>query len=936
MTRAALPELFAQALELDEAARHALLEETAGRDPELARELERLLASSGDDPSPIDRSPWAALDPSTNGAPPIPGRIGPYRVLREIGRGGMARVFLAEEATELFRRELAVKVLDRAPFDETSIRRFQEEVRLLSALEHPGIARFLDGGQTDDGLFYLALEHVDGEDIVTWARERSLGVRERVELFLAALEPLRYAHARGVVHRDLKPGHLLVDRDGRPRLLDFGISKLVDPEGLSAPSTTRTETRALTPAYASPEQFRGEPVSPASDVYALGVILCELLAGRRPFAELQGTAAAFERAVLEKDPEPPSRLTRRTGSEDVGAPPGERGVPRGALPRDLDSICLKALRKIPSDRYFDADALASDLERFLRQQPVDARRGEWRYRLSRQAHRYRHRLALGAASAVAAAAIVVALSYAHRAAPQPPAPQPFPFSKIAGFDLEDLRSRFATAPEDVDAGATLALRLIRKQAYDEAKLVLARMRQIPGQASHPLSDYVEAEIASNAGEPQRALVHLTRARDAALALGRGDLLPQIRATRGRLLATLGLRDEAGAEMRLALADFEAAGDHASISRVLNDLAIEHLERGDFEEGRALLERAIAEAEAAGNFPGTMRFNLASLQRVLCRPDLAEKRLRELVAERREGTNRQQLGMTLGELALALRDEGKVAEARAVLAETLTILRDLPGTGLFPDYLHLQADSALEGARLQEVTPIAAELRGISESAGGSSPLALALDLEARRDGATGKLEGMRRRFREARTLLEEAGKLDQVVESFAAEALAELRAGHAAEAERAAFDAESRLPPATESFQPIVLSRAIRVRALVDLGRAPEATALLAAGPDASDSPAVTVRVGALAARSAVARGEGRTTEALRDLESAISTARDADRKLDELDLRLERARLDATSAGHSAALSELRALAREAQGLGLTSWVERARRLERELLRAR
>ena len=285
------------------------------------------------------------------------------------------------------------------------------------------------------------------------------------------LDAVRFAHERGVVHRDLKPGHLLIDREGRPRLLDFGISKLVDPETNQSLALTRTESRALTPAYASPEQFRGEPVTPASDVYALGTILYELLAGRRPFAGDQGSAVALERAVLGTDPEPPSTAARQVASALPGRDPkAPRALPFAVLTRDLDAICLKALRKAPLERYADAGELAADLRRYLAGQPVAARRGGRRYRLARFAQRNRAPLAVAGALLVAVVALWAAVDAGRRAEvalPEPPAPRPFPFTGIGSLPLDELRRDFVESPASAEAGAALVLGLAKADQFDE-------------------------------------------------------------------------------------------------------------------------------------------------------------------------------------------------------------------------------------------------------------------------------------------------------------------------------------------------------------------------------------------------------------------------------------------------------------------------------------
>jgi len=344
-------------------------------EPGLAREVEELLASAAAGEGRFETPAWeletAGGEPG-DAAPPA--RVGPFRIVREIGRGGMGRVFLAEQETENFRRKVALKILDRPGAGEDGARRFREEARILAALEHPGIARFYDAGWTE-GRWYLALEYVEGEHLLDFAARQGLDTRQRVELFLQVLDAVDFAHRHLVVHRDLKPGNILVDAGGAAKLLDFGISKMVDPD--TATDATRTETRAFTPAYASPEQLRGERVTVASDVYSLGVVLYELLAGCRP----------CERGAEESDPRPPSTAARRMDAED-GARARTNARWRD-LTGDLDAITLKALRGAAESRYASAAAFADDLRRWLDGKPVEARRGGHRYRMAKFARRHR-------------------------------------------------------------------------------------------------------------------------------------------------------------------------------------------------------------------------------------------------------------------------------------------------------------------------------------------------------------------------------------------------------------------------------------------------------------------------------------------------------------------------------------------------------------------
>jgi non-specific serine/threonine protein kinase/serine/threonine-protein kinase len=375
-----LPDLFAQASELDGDARVAWLADLRREDEPLAREIEELLAAA--DAGERFSTPAADLL-----AAPTPAQVGPYRIRREIGRGGMGRVFLAEQEEAAFRRTVALKIIDRPGASEHTIRRFSDEVRILASLEHASIARFFDGGRTPDGTWFLALEFVDGEDLLTYVTRQGLDLRARIELFVQVVDAVDFAHRRLIVHRDLKPGNVLVGPDGRPKLLDFGIAKVLDP--LADRDGTQTEMRALTPAYASPEQQRGERVTVASDVYSLGVMLYEILTGARP--------------SVPDAPRLPSAAVRESPAS-VDATPGTTIPVRWRdLTGDLDAIALKALRVEPESRYGSAAALADDLRGWLAGEPVKARRGGRRYRVGKFVAR--HRVAIAAA-----AAIVVALS----------------------------------------------------------------------------------------------------------------------------------------------------------------------------------------------------------------------------------------------------------------------------------------------------------------------------------------------------------------------------------------------------------------------------------------------------------------------------------------------------------------------------------------------
>ncbi|HEV8511261.1 MAG TPA: serine/threonine-protein kinase, partial [Gemmatimonadales bacterium] len=275
--------------------------------------------------------------------------IGPYRVLRELGQGGMGTVFLAERADNQYQKTVALKLLRGwSVGNDRSVRRFLEERQILAGLDHPDIARLFDGGVSADGRPWFAMEYVEGVPIDRFCTERDMAIERRLELFCRVCAAVQYAHRNLVVHRDLKPANILVTADGQVKLLDFGIAKLLDDGANLAASLTATGERLMTPMYASPEQVRGEAVSTATDVYALGVLLYELLTDRYPYRPATREPHAVVKAILEQEPERPS----------VAVPKHTRRL-RG----DLDTIVGKAMQKDPGRRYGTAEQLEADVRR---------------------------------------------------------------------------------------------------------------------------------------------------------------------------------------------------------------------------------------------------------------------------------------------------------------------------------------------------------------------------------------------------------------------------------------------------------------------------------------------------------------------------------------------------------------------------------------------
>jgi WD40 repeat protein len=382
--------------------REQALERLVGGDQRLRRQVLELYRRAGRAPGPEAEERVPALRRAGD-------RIGPYCLVELLGRGGMGEVWLAEREDGQFHKRVALKLVSHGPTQLEALERFRRERQVLASLEHEGIARLLDGGATLEGIPYYVMEYVDGEPIDVHCRKRGLGVRERVELFLQVCDAVRHAHANLVVHRDLKPSNVLVTPDGRAKLLDFGIAKLLDADE-AASLLTLVGQRCMTPRYASPEQVRGEAVGTPSDVYSLGVLLYELLAGASPYgADL--TPTELLEAVCEREPRRPSTrlLARDDGEGRSAAEARSRGR---RLRGDLDNIVLAALRKERARRYPSVEALAEDLQRHLDGLPVRARPNTALYLATRFVRRNRWPIAAGAAlllSLVAGLAVSIRL-----------------------------------------------------------------------------------------------------------------------------------------------------------------------------------------------------------------------------------------------------------------------------------------------------------------------------------------------------------------------------------------------------------------------------------------------------------------------------------------------------------------------------------------------
>lgn len=416
---------FAEAIALDGDARTAMLAQFAAQHPALEQQLADLLAADAVDDTPLE----APIASSAEGLAkktkdPWEGRrVGVWTVTRRLAEGGMGAVFLAERADDAYQQTVALKVMSAQMLARDAETRFRAERQILASLSHPNIAQLIDGGTTDDGLPYFVLEYVDGLPIDVYCDQRQLSVVERLRLFTKVCDAVDYAHRNLVVHRDLKPSNILVDANGEPKLLDFGIAKLLQNTAIELTAAlTRAGSRAMTPEYASPEQVRGEPISVATDVYALGVLLYRMLTGRSPYGSDVTSKMEIERAIVSSDPKRPSTVVTEATGETSASSVIDIGMDASRVPEslrrslhgDLDTIILKSLQKDADRRYPSVRVQADDIHNHLEQRPITARPDTLAYRSRKFAAR--NRVGVLATAAFVVGAIGVTLFYTNRLA----------------------------------------------------------------------------------------------------------------------------------------------------------------------------------------------------------------------------------------------------------------------------------------------------------------------------------------------------------------------------------------------------------------------------------------------------------------------------------------------------------------------------------------
>jgi serine/threonine protein kinase len=412
-------DLFNQALEKPEAERQIWLREACAGDASLMGEVESLLQSDKSDESRSIREHIAGAAAATVKSLDqirLPRRVGPYLLLREIGRGGMGTVYFAERADGQFEQQVAVKMVRPGMDTEFILARFRRERRVLARFDHRNIGRLLDGGNDSDGIPYFVMEYIDGDWITRYCDSKTLAVEQKLRLFLRVCSAVHYAHLHFVVHRDLKPGNILVDSTGDPKLLDFGICKLLYRDANGDNRDTATPGMCLlTPEYASPEQVRGESVDIASDVYSLGAVLYELMTGARPHVFPRLTPQVVEQVVCEQDVSAPSEVVRQR-SEKLAA----------RLRGDLDNIILQAMRKEPARRYQTVEQFSADIRNHLSDRPITARPDTFTYRSRKFVRRNRLWVGVVAALLIAFAAGLFSTELRTSLLSRKPNPEPSP------------------------------------------------------------------------------------------------------------------------------------------------------------------------------------------------------------------------------------------------------------------------------------------------------------------------------------------------------------------------------------------------------------------------------------------------------------------------------------------------------------------------------
>lgn len=661
-------DIVTAALDLPEPERAGFLDATCGSNLELRQQIEDLIRSYEEAGSFLEESVAASAFEALGAAAPTEGeRIGPYQITAVIGHGGMGSVYCAKRMDDQFRQQVAIKVL-RAGFGASPdmLARFRAERQILASLTHANIARLLDGGITASGLPYLVMEYIEGTTIDVYSENRNLSIRERLGLFRQVCAAVQYAHQNLIVHRDIKPANVMVTREGTPKLLDFGIAKLLRPNALGQTvAATRPAERLMTPEYASPEQIRGDAVTTATDIYGLGVLLYEMLTGKRPFRAEKLTPANLERVICESSPERPSNVAARPGS-----------VVLEKISGDLDNIVLKAMHKDPARRYASAAELSEDAGRYLQGFPVSARTDSWGYRTSK--FMLRHKLASAAAAlfAVTTTALSAGLAIqAQRARQEAQTANQVSDFLVDVFEYsrpDRTQGRNSYARDLVDQGAQ---RATGKELAGQPA-VQARLLDMLGTTYRELGVLDHAETLLTQAYRIRSRLFGPGSKEAAETL---QTLGEIASDRGEL-------GRAGEDFDQVLRIYTRTMGRVNekTAEVIDDIGELKRLHGDFKGAEQSYLETIAIATRVRGPEDDQALNAKNdLEAVLADEGdytRAESLAREVLATeiRIMGSSNPSLGLTLDNLGYVLAHEARYNEAQAAFQRALELQRRVDG------------------------------------------------------------------------------------------------------------------------------------------------------------------------------------------------------------------------------------------------------------------
>src|SRR5215468_406505 len=666
-----IEELFRTVVDRPAVERDIYLTRVCNGDEELRCEVLSLLARDTSEDFIRDPIASAALSFTAKAKDDLTGeRIGPYRVKRLIGRGGMGAVYEAERDDEQFQRQVALKIIKREVDTDFVRDRFLRERQILASLDHPHVARLFDGGATPDGLPYFVMELVAGDPITAYCRRHRLSINEKLKLFRKVCSAVQHAHQKLVVHRDLKPSNILITEEGAPKLLDFGIAKLLSPDGSQTHTRTETALRMMTPEYASPEQARGQAVATTTDVYSLGVVLYELLTERRPHEFRTYSSIEIEHAFCDTEIEEPSKVVgRRTDAPTRLA---------RQLAGDLDNIVLMAMRKEPERRYQSVEQFSEDLRRYLAGLPVVARKDTLGYRAGKFIRRHKAGVVVLALLMILAVAMTVQAARIarerDRANQEAATAEAVTQSLVAMFEVADsgkARGNVITARELLDQGAEKVIRELKHQPAVQAKLL-----DTIGQLYQGIGLYDRAQPVLEEALKLRRQTLGKESLDVAASLNH---LGEVARLKGDYVGSEPLFREALIMRRKLL-----GAESREVAESLNDLGDLLVYRGNFGEAENLLREALAlRRKLLGAESAEVADSLHSLGQLMWKTGkLHEGELlyQQALNLRRKmyGAEHPLVATSLNNLAIILQEQSDLKGAETLFREALVMRRKLLG------------------------------------------------------------------------------------------------------------------------------------------------------------------------------------------------------------------------------------------------------------------